>query len=130
MAALLSCAGCGSKKDVRPAVSELEKAFAVSAAENPAASVPPEKPSNRPAAPAADASALVNLVLSCVASNDYAGGVIALQAVQRMPGVTAHQLMVAEQAKQALTSDLVSRADRGDAKAKAELDAIEKTLSQ
>jgi hypothetical protein len=124
---LLAWTGCGRKNDIKPAVSELEKAFAVSAAATPAAAVPPDTLAQ---AKAGDAHALVRVALSSVASNDYAAGVIALQAVQRIPGVTAQQLMAAEQAKQALTADLVVRADRGDAKAKAELDAIEKTLSQ
>ena len=72
----------------------------------------------------------MSLALASVCSNDYATGVIALQSVKRIPGVTPQQLMAVEQAKQALTSDLVARAGQGDAKAKADLDAIEKTLSQ
>ncbi len=68
--------------------------------------------------------------MSAVRSNDYAGGVIALQTVQRIPGVTSQQLMALERAKEAITANLVARAAGGDPKAKAELSAIEKTLSQ
>ena len=78
----------------------------------------------------ADANAFVNVALAAVRANDYAGGVIALQEVQRIPGVTANQLMAIHGTMQAMTADLVARAAKGDPKAKADLAAIEKTRSQ
>ena len=124
---LLAGPGCGKKPDVKENLSGLEKAFPAAVVSVAAAQAEPV-----PAAAlrVTDANAYVSLALSAVHTNDYAGGVIALQAVQKMPGVTAQQLIAIESAKQALTADLVVRADRGDAKAKAELAAIEKTHSQ
>ena len=78
----------------------------------------------------AEASAYVSLALSAVRTNDYAGGVIALQAVQRMPGITSQQLMAVQEAVQAMTAELLVRASKGDAKARSDLAAIERTHSQ
>ena len=127
LAALLMVAGCSKKADVKGQASELEKAFPAAA---PAPAAPVETPAATAQAPASEANAYVKAALSAVQANDYAGGVIALQKVQRMPGVTYQQLVAVERTKQAMTSDLVNRADRGDAKAKADLAAIEKSLSQ
>jgi len=127
LAAILMLAGCSKKADVKDKVSQLEKAFPAAA---PAAAAPIETPAATAQAPASEANAYVKAALSAVQANDYAGGVIALQKVQRMPGVTYQQLVAVERTKQAMTSDLVNRADRGDAKAKADLAAIEKSLSQ
>ena len=63
-------------------------------------------------------------------TNDYIGGVIALQSAQRLPGVTHQQLIALENAKQAMTAELLIRAGRGDARAKADLAELEKTHSQ
>lgn len=127
-AVLLVLSGCSKSADVKSQISELEKSFqdpslaAQAASESAAAGRSPDRPS--------DARAYVNFALSAVHSNDFAGGVIALQAAQHAPGVTAAQLAAVENAKQAITADLVARADRGDAKAKAQLAAIERTRSQ
>ena len=128
LAAILMLAGCSKKADVKDQVSQLEKAFP--AAAPAAAAAPVETPAATAQAPASEANAYVKAALSAVQANDYAGGVIALQKVQRMPGVTYQQLVAVERTKQAMTTDLVNRADRGDAKAKADLAAIEKSLSQ
>src|SRR5438034_3818816 len=127
LAAILMLPGCSKKADVNDQVSQLEKAFPAAA---PAAAAPVETPAATAQAPASEANAYVKAALSAVQANDYAGGVIALQKVQRMPGVTYQQLVAVERTKQAMTTDLVNRADRGDAKAKADLAAIEKSLSQ
>jgi len=120
-------AGCSKKVDVKDQVSQLEKAFPAAA---PAAAAPIETPAATVQVPASDANAYVKAALSAVQANDYAGGVIALQKVERMPGVTYQQLVAIERTKQAINIDLINRADRGDAKAKADLAKIEKTLSQ
>jgi len=119
--------GCSKKADVKGQASELEKAFPA-AATSAAANI--ETPAVTAQAPASDANAYVKAALSSVQANDYAGGVIALQKVQQMPGVTYQQLVAIERTKKAITTDLINRADRGDAKAKADLGKIEKTLSQ
>src|SRR5207249_3567756 len=124
LGAILALASCSKKPDVKASASELEKAFPAAAAAAPA-----ETPATS-AAPVADVNAYVKAALSSVQANDYAGSVIALQTAQRARGVTADQLMAIERAKQAMTADLVNRADRGDPKAKADLKAIERTLSQ
>jgi hypothetical protein len=127
LALLLAAGGCGKKPDVTTQAAELEKAFPAAAA---ATDAQPQKQAagQTPAATVADG--YVKEALLAVRANDYAAGVVALQTAQRLPGVTADQLMALERAKQAFTGDLVARADRGDAKAKADLAAIEKTHSQ
>ena len=125
-AALLAFSACGKKAEVKTQVSELEKAFQTAAPGTPVQAGGPA--SNQ--APLADANACVSLALSAVRTNDFAGGVITLQAVQRMPGLTSEQLMSLQTAMQAMTADLLVRASKGDAKAKADLAAIERTRSQ
>jgi hypothetical protein len=120
----LTVIGCKEKLDVKTQTSELEKAFPSAAAATPA---PIEVAPAQAQAP--DANAYVKAALSAVSSDDYAGGVIALQTAQKR-GVTADQLMAIERAKQAMTASLVERAARGDERAKAELARIERTRSQ
>ena len=127
LAAILVLAGCSKKADVKDQVSQLEKAFPAAA---PAAAGPIETPAATAQAPASEANAYVKAALSAVQANDYAGSVIVLQKVERMPGVTYQQLVAIQRTKQAMNADLINRADRGDAKAKADLAKIEKTLSQ
>ena len=47
-----------------------------------------------------------------------------------MPGLTADQLQTVEQASQSLTKELLRRAEAGDARAKADLELIERSRSQ
>jgi hypothetical protein len=121
---LLTGSGCSKKADVKTQMSALEKAFPGAAA--------PEQPAQPDATqpPANDANAFVREALSAVRKDDYAAGVVVLQNISQVPGVTANQLMAAEQAKQAMVANLVNRAAAGDASAKAALQAIEKTRSQ
>src|SRR6266571_515069 len=79
----LAFSGCGKKADVKTQTSELEKAFPGAAAAAPAAQT--EISTSAQAAPT-DAKAYVSAALSAVQNNDYAGSVIALEKVQRMPG--------------------------------------------
>ena len=124
---LLAVSGCSKKIDVKAQASELEKAFPAAVATAAAAQAETLAPAQ---APTTDANAYVSAALSAVRNNDYAESVIALQKVQRMPGVTYEQFLAIERTRQAMNTDLINRADRGDAKAKAELRKIEKTLSQ
>ncbi|SRR6266446_2512693 len=123
----LALSGCAKKADVKTQTSELEKAFPGAVATAPAAQTEGSTPAQT--APS-DANAYVSAALSAVQNNDYAGSVITLQKVQRMPGVTYEQFLAIDRARHAMTTDLINRADRGDAKAKADLGKIEKTLSQ
>src|SRR5262249_53883896 len=126
LALFLALSACSKKPDIKGRVSELEKAF-------PMATPAETSESARPPPVATEAKAYVSAAVSAARANDYASGVMALEQVQRMTGlvgVTANQLMIIEQAKQAMVADLVARADRGDPKAKADLAAIERTHSQ
>ena len=125
---LLALNGCSKKTDVKSQLSELEKTFQEASAAAPSAGerLLVDQTGSAPA----DANAYVNLALSAVRTNDFAEGVIALQTAQRMPMLTAEQHRAVYQAMQAITADLVARADKGDAKAKADLAAIERTRSQ
>jgi hypothetical protein len=122
----LALGACSKKPDVKASVSELEKAFPTAAAPAP---IQPQ-----PAAPTAvtqaDANDLVKSALTAARANDYASGVIALQAVQVKPGVTADQVMAVQRAKQAMVAELQRRAVNGDQQALAQLKAIERTRSQ
>jgi hypothetical protein len=127
---LLGLASCGKKSaaDINASVSQLEKVFPPSA---PAVAAAPEAVPSSPAP--SDPKAYVAAALSAARAQDYASGVLALEEVQKMKQarvVTADQLMAIELAKQAMMADLVTRADRGDPKAKADLAAIEKNHSQ
>jgi hypothetical protein len=127
-AILLALNGCSKNADVKSQLSELERTF-----QNTSAATPPggERSLVDPTGSAsADANAYVNIALAAVRTNDFAEGVIALQTAQRMPMLTAEQHRAVYQAMQAMTADLVARADKGDAKAKADLAAIERTRSQ
>ena len=70
------------------------------------------------------------IAISAFQTNNYAAAVVALQKAERVPGITAQQLMSVQQAIEGLTASLVSRAAAGDARAKSELAQIEKTRSQ
>jgi hypothetical protein len=127
-AIVFAVSGCGRKAAVNSQVSELEKAFQDTSAAVPGRGQPPlaDQTGNAPA----NAKAYVNLALSAVQSNDFAGGVIALQAAQQVPMITAEQHRAIYETMQAMTADLVARAEKGDTKAKAQLAAIERTRSQ
>jgi hypothetical protein len=125
-ALVLTVASCSKQPDVKASVSELEKAFPTTPAATPA--------QPQPAAPAAvpqdNANDLVRSALTAARANDYASGVIALQAAQTKPGVTADQVMAVQRAKQAMVAELQRRAVNGDPQALAQLKAIERTRSQ
>jgi hypothetical protein len=122
----LALGACSKKPDVKATVSELENAFPAAAARAPVQA--------QPAAPTpvaqANADDLVKSALTAARANDYAGGVIALQAAQVKPGVTAEQVMAVQRAKQAMVAELQRRAVNGDQQALSQLKAIERTRSQ
>jgi len=122
----VTVASCSKQPDVKATVSELEKAFPTAAAPAEVAAQPaPPLP-----VPQANADDLVKTALTAARANDYASGVIALQAAQVKPGVTADQVMAVQRAKQAMVAELQRRAVNGDQHALAQLRAIERTRSQ
>jgi len=125
-AILLVLTACSKKASVEARLSEVEQAFQAAARGAPAQVVRVELAQPLPA----EANAYLNVALSAIRTNNYALGVMALEAVQQTPKVTAAQLMAIQGLKEAVTADLVERAGRGDPTAKAALAAIEKTRSQ
>ncbi len=122
----LGLVSCSKKPDISSTTSELEKAFTA----NPPASAAPAPALAPAAAPPANANDLVQQALAAARANDYAGGVIALQAAQEKPGVTADQVTAVQRAKQAMMAELQRRAESGDAQALTQLKTIERTRSQ
>jgi hypothetical protein len=115
-AEVLFLVACGSKPERQSRLAGLEATFASGAV---------------PAAGAEDDPRVyIKAAAEAVRQNDYAGSVLALQTVQRMPGMTAERLKAVHDAMQTLTDDLVARAARGDARAQADLAAIERSRSQ
>ena len=98
---------CSKKPDVKTELNHLEQAF-------------PDSKSND----------FIGVALTAIRKADYAEGVIALDSVKRVPGVTAAQLMTIQNAMQAITTDLLARAARGEAQAQVALAAIERSRSQ
>src|SRR5678816_1189033 len=118
-------AGCSKKAAVKPTLSELERVFPAEVATpaQSAAPMPTTPPQN-------EANNLVNRAVAAARDNDYAAGVIALQAATDKPGITAEQVLAIQDAKQAMVGELQRRAARGDQAALSQLRAIEKTRSQ
>jgi hypothetical protein len=124
---VLSLAACGEKKvDIKTGLSELEQAFPATA---PSAATGQTQPAI-PLETATDTQVAVRSAVAAVRTNDCVKGVVALERIEQTRGVTADQLMAIARAKQAIMTDLISRAARGDANAQAQLAAIEKTRSQ
>jgi hypothetical protein len=109
-ALVFTWSGCGKKAEIKAKTSALELAF--------------------PATAPADARALAQAALAAIRTNDYAGGIMALDSLALTSGLTPEQLIAVQNAKESLMNDVVDRAANGDAKAKAVLDAREKTRSQ
>jgi hypothetical protein len=114
-AGILTISGCARNVDVNASLSNLTNSFSSMTSTD---------------GPASEAAEYVNVSLAAVRQNDYAGSVVALQAVRRMPNMSADQLRTVQETIQSLTADLVRRAANGDAQAQAALAAIEKTRSQ
>ena len=72
----------------------------------------------------------VQLAIAAAKTNDLGVGVVALQEAKRTPGLSAEQLQSVEQVSQTIIQELLRRADAGDARAKADLQMIERSRSQ
>ena len=99
--------GCHREPNASAGVTELEKAF-----------------------PDGNANSPIYLALAAARTNDLGLGVIALNNAKQVPGLSAEQLATVEKTAQVFTSELVRRASSGDAKAKADLEFIERSRSQ
>ncbi len=104
---LLLTTGCSKEPSAAQGVADLEKSLG-KATENPA----------------------VQLAIAAAKTNDLGVGVVALQEAKRAPGLSAEQLQSVEQTSQAIIQELLRRADAGDARAKADLQLIERSRSQ
>jgi hypothetical protein len=107
VAAAILVFGCGRAPNAEEGVKSLEQTFA-----NPAA-VP-----------------AIELAIAAVKTNDLGQGVVALQSAKQVPGLSPEQLQTVEETAQTLTQELLRRADAGDARAKADLELIERSRSQ
>ena len=103
--AACALAGCGKKADPAAESVQLQKAFSSS-------------------------NQFVEVAVSAIRTNDYPAAVLALENARAVPGLTAEQLMALQRTKEAMTADLVRRAEAGDAKAQADLALLERSRSQ
>ena len=114
---MLVLSGCGKKAaDIQAQSGELEKAFPGVASVAPA-------PAGQ-ARTVGDARAFVAAALSASRSNDYVTAVLMLQKAAESPGVTPDQVVALQVARKAWVAELMTRADHGDASAKAALARI------
>ena len=105
--ALVLGTGCSKDPSASEGIADLEKSLG-KAAENPA----------------------IQVAIAAAKTNDLGMGVVALQEAKNAPGLTAEQLQTVEQTSQAIVQELLRRADAGDARAKADLQLIERSRSQ
>jgi hypothetical protein len=105
--ALVLGTGCSKDPSASEGIADLEKSLG-KAAENPA----------------------IQIAIAAAKTNDLGMGVVALQEAKNAPGLTAEQLQTVEQTSQAIVQELLRRADAGDARAKADLQLIERSRSQ
>jgi hypothetical protein len=118
--------GCSRDGNVKSGISKLEEAFPAARA---AASAGGDSAAES-AASQIDVNAYVGQAVSSLQHNDHVGAVTILNAVQAQTNLTAQQHMAVHESIQKVYADLVARAARGDAKAKASLVQLEKKLSQ
>jgi hypothetical protein len=116
---LLLPGGCDRKPGVKTSLSQLEKAFAANTAPGQAEHPTPGR------APGADANGCVQIALVAARSNDYATAVAMLNTAVRAPGMTPDQFLAVQQAKNALLTDLLDRARKGDATAQTALKVVD-----
>lgn len=107
--AVTGWAGSGCRRDPTPAddLTRLQEAF-----------------------PDTRASPAIQLAIAAVQTNDLGQGVVALQQAKETPGLSAEQLQSVEQTSQSLTRELLRRVEAGDARARADLELIERSRSQ
>ncbi len=116
-AVIVALGGCGKKAaEIQLQSAELERAFPGLASAAPAGT--------GPATAGRDPRTFVSAALSASRSNDYVTAVLMLQKAAEAPGVTPEQVMALQAARKAWVTDLMTRADRGDQRARAALAAI------
>lgn len=107
--AVIGWAGSGCRREPTPAddLTRLQEAF-----------------------PDTSATPAIQLAIAAVQTNDLGQGVVALQQAKETPGLSAEQLQSVEQTSQSLTRELLRRVEAGDARARADLELIERSRSQ
>ncbi len=125
---VVALSGCGRDGNVKSGISKLEEAFPAASAAAPsgndgatATTTPTQQ---------ATVDAYVGQAISSMRQNDHVGAVTILNAVQAQTNLTAQQHMAVHESIRKVYADLVARAGRGDARAKAALVELEKKLSQ
>ncbi len=78
----------------------------------------------------AGSNRFVSEAIAALKTNDVPAAVLALENARSVPGLTADQLMSLQKTKQAMTADLVAKAEHGDRKAQADLALLERLRSQ
>ena len=123
----LVSSGCSQRNNVKAEVSKLNEAFPTANVATPAT---PENPADSASVKQADPNALVNRAVTALQNNDQVGAVTLLNTAQDQTGLTAKQRMAVHETVTQVYADLVSRAAKGDQKAQAALNQLEKTYSQ
>ena len=117
-AVVLAGNGCAKKADLTAQTAALEKPFPGLAAAVAAQTQATGQPATD------DPKACVIAAVCAVRRNDLSTGVILLRKAARLPGVSAKQIRVLSEVRNAWLNDLANRAAQGDASAKAGLAAI------
>ena len=118
-AVVLAGNGCAKKADLTAQTAALEKPFPGLAAAVAAQTQATGQPAtDNPKA------CVIAAVCAVRRNNDLSTGVILLRKAARLPGVSAKQIRVMSEVRNAWLNDLASRAGQGDESAKAGLAAI------
>jgi hypothetical protein len=112
-------AGCG-KDTTASTAADLQRAFP---------SNPPPSANRQAATPplSIQVQQAVNIAISAMKSNDYAGAFFKLRALQSAPNITVDEYSAVEKARLAVERELAAKAAAGDPAALKALDAIRKT---
>jgi len=110
-AGTLLAVGCGKKSvDVKSQADELQKLA----------------PAANQAAPGT-ADWYINAASTAVRSNDFIAAIALLRSAGRVSGLTPEQMTAVQDMRRAISNELLTRADKGDQKAKETLEAIQQS---
>lgn len=128
--ALISLAGCGEKDVTKIApkdeVSVLKEAFPVTPGAAPAEA--PQSYTSYAFGSSAEPSAYVEAAATAVKLGDNTTAMFILNNLNSKSNLTGKQYMAIHEGMQVLQADLIRRADRGDAKAKADIEILKSKL--
>ncbi|MBC8002240.1 MAG: hypothetical protein H7X97_06600 [Opitutaceae bacterium] len=128
--ALVSLVGCG-EKDVtkltpKDEVSVLQEAFP--ATPGAAAAEAPQAYTAYAFGGTAEPSAYVEAAATAIKVNDHASAIFILQNLNSKTNLSGKQYMAIHEGMQVLQADLIRRAERGDAKAKQDIEVLKSKL--